>query len=185
MTTKVVVTGAYSTGKTILVGTLAAALADYGISCTVLSDVSRQCPMPLNTAQTGDGTLWLVGNQVSAEIEACAAGSDVVLCDRGVPDILAHHLEVLSRRPESRVELLRPFLEDWLSTYDLLLLSRVDEAIPILADGLRNPDAAYRTLLDGYAVDVVSGLARTVTLPFGDGVRLETSLQAVKRRLAV
>src|SRR5438046_1871174 len=106
---KVVVTGAYSTGKTTLVDVLAGALARDGISREVLPDISRRCPMPLNTSQTDDTTLWLIGSQVSGEVAAAATGAEVILCDRGIPDILSHHLEVLARRPERRVEMLRPF----------------------------------------------------------------------------
>ena len=181
---KVIVTGAYSTGKTTLVGDLAAAVVQDGWTCEVLADLSRRCPLPLNTDQTDDTTLWLIGSQVAAEIEASARGVDVVLCDRGVPDILAHHLEVLSRRAEQRVELLRPFLDRWMATYDLMLFSRVDETIPIEADGLRSTEATYRTLLDGFAEVIVGRLPTTLTLPFGESARLATSRQAVMRRLA-
>jgi nicotinamide riboside kinase len=181
---KIVVTGAYSTGKTTLVQDLADTLARRGVGLQVLPDISRTCPMPLNTDQTDDTTLWLIGSQISAEVAAAASGADVVLCDRGIPDILSHHLEVLGRRPERRVELLRAFLDEWVSTYDLLLLSRVDETIPVVADGLRVTDPAYRSLLDLYAAQVVEGRAASVTLPFGEPARLETALQAIARRLA-
>ena len=183
MTIKVVVTGAYSTGKTTLVCDLALAIGRAGFSCEVLQDISRSCPLPLNVDQTDDTTLWLIGSQVAAEIAAMSGSPDVILCDRGIPDILAHHLDVLTRRSEERVELLRPFLLQWLDTYDLLLLSRVNEAVPIEADGLRNTSPAYRTLLDGYAAMVTQGLGAAAELPFGEPARIEMSFHAVLRLL--
>ena len=181
MTVKVIVTGAYSTGKTTLARDLRSALADRGVSCRLVPDVSRQCPLPLNTEQADDTSLWLIGSQIAGEIEAVAEAPDIVLCDRGIPDILAHQQDVASRRPAGSVALLRPFLDHWLSTYVLFLFSRVDETVPIERDGLRDPDPNYRTLLDGFAAGVLKGLSDVVTLPFDESERLNVALQAISR----
>ena len=181
MTVKVIVTGAYSTGKTTLSVDLHNTLIDRGMSCRLLPDISRSCPLPLNTEQADDTSLWLIGSQIASEIEAVAEAPDIVLCDRGIPDILAHQQDVALRRSDGSVALLRQFLDHWLSTYTLFLFSRVDEAVPIEPDGLRNTDPNYRSLLDRFAADVLKGSTNVVTLPFDPHARLDVALQAIRR----
>ncbi len=55
-----VITGAFSTGKTSLVDSLADALTGLGLTVARVPDVARNCPVPLNTGQTDDASLWLL-----------------------------------------------------------------------------------------------------------------------------
>lgn len=181
MTSKVIVTGAYCTGKTTHAQDLQVALADRGHSCVLLPDVARQCPLPLNADQTEATSLWLFGNQVAAEIGAHFARPDFVLCDRGIPDIMTHHADLEARCTDGPVGLLLPFFDYWLSTYDLILFSRVDETLLIEADGIRDTDASYRTRLDSLAAASLTGRSNVVLLPSRRGERLEVSLQAISR----
>jgi nicotinamide riboside kinase len=181
---KVIVTGAFSTGKTTLVGSLADALIGSGITVARLPDVARNCPVTLNSDQTDDASLWLLTTQISREIAAAFGMEQVLLCDRGVPDVLAHHLVVRERDGEGRVALLDRFLDIWLETYDLILLSRVDESVPIMSDGLRDGDAAYRTMLDDYAARVLAGRKGVHELPFEGAQRLDYAREMIARSLA-
>jgi len=180
---KVIVTGAFSTGKTTLVGALAAALVGSGFTVARLADVARSCPVPLNSDQTDDASLWLLTTQVAREIAAALGPEQVLLCDRGVPDVLAHHLEVRDRDGASTVALLDRFLDSWLETYDVILFSRVDESIPIVSDGLRVGDPTYRRMLDDYASKILSGRKGVHELPFGECPRLHYAREIVARSL--
>jgi len=71
----------------------------------VLPDVARESPAPLNENQTDEASIWLASVQISREIAAGFRESDVLLCDRGVPDILAHHQDVEEGRRGGRVAL--------------------------------------------------------------------------------
>ncbi len=122
--------------------------------------------------------------QVSREIAAALGPEQVMLCDRGVPDVLAHHFEVQARKGGNRVRLLDRFLNSWLGTYDLILFSRVDESVPIVRDGLRAEDAAYRRTLDGHAAGVLSGRKGVHELPFGEFQRLDYAREIVTRCLS-
>lgn len=177
-------TGAYSTGKTSLAAKLAEALSADGFAVALLPDVGRTCPLPLNNNQTDDASLWLLATQVSREIASQSSDVDLLICDRGIPDVLAHHEEVRARSSAGRVELLQPFLREWLKTYDLILFSRVDQAIPIEADDLRNEDPDYRTLLDGYAARVLTGVPNVFELPIGAAERLTYAREAATRWLS-
>jgi nicotinamide riboside kinase len=181
---KVIVTGAFSTGKTSLVESLADALIGLGLTVARVPDVARNCPVSLNANQTDDASLWLLTTQVSREIAAALGPEQVMLCDRGVPDVLAHHFEVLALNGGGRVRLLDRFLDSWLGTYDLILFSRVDESVPIVRDGLRAEDAGYRTMLDDFAARVLSGRKRVHELPFGKSQRLDYAREVVIRCLS-
>lgn len=183
---KVIVTGAYSTGKTGLVDTLHFALTSSNRTVVRVPDVARQCPVPLNTEQNANATLWLIATQISREIEAGQGSEDVMLCDRGVPDVLAHDLDLnldLANGERSWIPLLNPLLKQWMLTYDLLLLARVDEQTPIATDGVRVEDAAYRTRLDHCAVSVLAGTLGVEELPLGGPERVAYALAAVERAL--
>lgn len=183
MTLKVIVSGAYSTGKTTLVESLSAELRNVGLTVTALPDVARGCPMPLNQAQTNDASLWLIGMQLARETEAVAAGPAIVLCDRGIPDILSHLDEAASRGGMGSVGLMRPFLDRWLESYDLILYAQLNESTPIEPDGVRLEDHDFRTLMAGLAQRIVAPLAdRTVVLPSDKDARCVAAFQAIMRR---
>lgn len=179
-----IITGAFSTGKTSLADSLADALIKSGLTVTRVPDMARHCPAPLNSGQTEDASLWLLTTQIAREIGTALGPEQVMLCDRGVPDVLAHHFEVRARYGDGRVGLPGQFLDSWLGTYDLILFSRVDEAVPILPDGLRTGDAAYRTMLDSYAARVLSGRERVYELPFGESRRLDYAQALVTHSLS-
>jgi hypothetical protein len=181
---KVIVTGAFSTGKTSLVETLSSGLVELGVSVATVPDVARDCALPLNATQTEEATLWLLSTQIAREIEAGLGPEMVMLCDRGVPDVLAHHLDLETSNGTSWADLMKPFLGRWMTTYDLILFSRVDERIPIGSDGLRTEDAAYRTRLDRCAQRVLSALPNTEELPSQPAQRLCYAREAIVRSLS-
>ncbi len=179
---KVIITGAYSTGKTGLVDALCSDLRSIGRTVARVPDVARNCPVPLNTDQNADATLWLITTQVAREIEASLGKEDVMLCDRGLPDVLAHDLDVKGTGGDW-VRPLQPFLDLWLPTYDLLLFARVDERVPVAGDGLRVEDPVYRSRLDRCAESVLAGRPGVLELPHGASERLSYARDAVMRSL--
>jgi predicted ATPase len=176
---KVIVTGAFSTGKTSLVDALEPALLARGLSVLRLEDVARTCPFPLNEGQTDEASAWLATTQVSRELQAAAASPDIVLCDRGVPDILAHQEDLRATGRGGLLETMRQFLERWCGTYSVVLASRVDPSIPPEEDGLRFADAAYRARLAHRAETVLSRFAKPVWLHHDPSARLTQALDAI------
>jgi len=180
LTVKVIVTGAFSTGKTTLVNALVPALSGRGLSVVLLDDVSRSCPFPLNEGQTDEASAWLATTQVSREIDAAAAAPDVIMCDRGVPDILAHQEDLRASGRGGLLETMRPFLERWCGTYAVVLASRVDPAIPPEEDELRLADPAYRERLAECAQIVLARFAEPVWLRHAPADRLAQALEAIR-----
>jgi predicted ATPase len=143
---KVLITGPYSTGKSTTVAALSRALHAAGLSVEAVDEVARRCPFPLGPGQTEDATLWLLHQQMADEVLATLHQPDVLLCDRGIPDILAHWLDVRANRPESiQMDAFISYARTWAKTYDQIFLSSIDQTIPPEPDALRIIDAAYRT----------------------------------------
>ncbi|WP_257541853.1 ATP-binding protein [Sphingobium sp. CFD-1] len=181
---KVIVTGAFSTGKSSLVEALALELTDIGLAVVRIPDVARTCRLPLNEAQTDATSLWLLTTQVAREIEAQAGPELVMLCDRGVPDILAHHRD---NRPAAHgrwLEAMGAFPKKWIATYDVVLFSRIDDNKSIAADGLRSEDPAYRKRLDGHAAEILAHRAGIVTLAHDFSERLRQAREAIALALS-
>lgn len=178
---KVLITGAYSTGKTLLVNGLKRRLENHGIPAFSLSDSSREIPFPLNRNQGHDTTLWLLSWQISKELtaERLNTPESIIICDRGVPDILAHNLEACTRAQGLKSNVALDAGTSWCSSYNLSFMSLIDNTIPILQDGLRDPDPKYRHRMEAFARETVAPLNPCLTLPLGLEDRLEYSLNEI------
>ncbi|HQV04701.1 MULTISPECIES: AAA family ATPase [unclassified Novosphingobium] len=176
---KAIVTGAYSTGKSTLIRALGTELRKDGLTIVELPDLARSCPFPLNEAQTHSASLWLLTTQISREIEASRGTETIMLCDRGVPDILAHYGEHVQYEDDPWFTSVSPLSERWISTYDVVLFSQVDENIPIAVDGLRSEDPSYRRLLGARATEVLSTRADAVVLAHDPAERVHQAREAI------
>jgi predicted ATPase len=146
---KILVTGAHSTGKTTLIGAITNDLTKRGLRIAAVSDVARNCPFPIGLSQRENGTMWLLHQQLAAEIGAEATQPDYIVCDRGIPDILAHWSDIRIREPVSYfVDQLKPYMKLWAQTYTLVFRSQIDPQHDLAADGLRETDPTYRVHIE-------------------------------------
>lgn len=149
---KVLISGSFSTGKSGFASALARELTDKGVTSMLIPEVARTCPYPLNKAQTIETSMWLTSQQIKVEIEAEHTKPEIVICDRGLPDILSHALTVYNKARDARLfDVMISIMKSWSSTYDLVLWSKIDPEIPILGDSLRLTDDAYRRRLQRMA----------------------------------
>lgn len=136
---KILITGTHSTGKTTLVLDVVARLRQSSVE--IIAESARNCPFVLNTHQNLLSTTWLIASQLRAEVEAQTRPEvDLVICDRGLPDILAYH--------EMATGVVEPWLvamaEGWMSGYDQVFVARPDPARPMSSDELRVEDTVFR-----------------------------------------
>lgn len=167
---KLLVTGAHSTGKSGLASAIVEDMRLAGYSAVLVEDVARSCPFAIGLGQTDRGTMWLLHQQVAAELRAEAGNADWIVCDRGVPDILAHWTEIglRSGSQSELMERLKAYLTVWAQSYSDVFQSFIDERIPLIADGLREPDPAYRVLMERLVVEELQKLGvSSISLPFG------------------
>ncbi|MFW6282422.1 MAG: hypothetical protein ACOC1P_00005, partial [Minisyncoccales bacterium] len=67
---KIAFLGTHGTGKTTLAHDLVTKLKKQGIDAGFLSEIARKCPFPLNEERTKKSQIWIILNQIIAEIEA-------------------------------------------------------------------------------------------------------------------
>ena len=176
---KILITGAFSTGKTTLVGKISDALKKADQRVSVLDDLARSCPFPLNQDQNFVSSVWLVTTQISRELESTTGTADYLLCDRGTPDILSHWAESqLENSPVDHLPLMS-FAKEWINTYDVVLYCALNPEIEIVPDGLRSTDEAFRSRLDGHLRALLCGRKRVIPVTGSQLEREKKSLQAL------
>lgn len=147
-----------------------------------MPEVARICPFPLNSNQSETTSIWLLTSQISREIEAAASNPDVLLCDRGIPDILAHLEEVCRRGDSQIIASVRQFVNAWCSSYDLVLVSRIDHDVAIVPDGLRVADESYRRLMEEFSDTILSSLKMGLALPNSIDERVSYAVELISSR---
>jgi len=80
--------GTHGTGKTTRARAMAAQLKakDPAKRLTLLSDVARSCPLPVNEKTSDLARRWIFHRQMTREVE-CVAQNDIVVCDRTILDM--------------------------------------------------------------------------------------------------
>ena len=179
---KVLVTGAYSTGKSTLSGALQKELLNDcpGNSVALVKGVARESGLNLNLDQTAETTAWLLGAQIERERTVVSNyAHQYVVCDRGVPDILAHNLDAAQRGNGLHDETVIQSSIAWCDTYDIVLLSLIDSAQAVEEDGLRIQDPVYRQRMQGFALQAVKHCKKPIILPGGFEDRVRLSKHAI------
>ncbi len=137
---KIALIGTHGVGKTTLCFDLAARLKRLDRGVHLVTEVARECPLPINRDTTLDAQTWILHAQCAREIEAAAKG-DIVVCDRSVLDNYAYLVHALGRRPE-----LDAWIARWCSTYAGLF------KVPLWQkprfDGTRDTDLAFQSEID-------------------------------------
>ena len=133
---KIALIGSHGVGKTTLCYELAAKLKRRDVDVELVTEVARQCPLPINRATSADAQAWILHTQMAREI-AAATSHAVVLCDRSVLDNYCYLLYATGPQPTWE-----PLLARWLRTYNLLV------KVPLWTtprwDGVRETDASFQ-----------------------------------------
>ncbi|HRC86348.1 MAG TPA: AAA family ATPase [Thermoanaerobaculia bacterium] len=129
---KIAFIGSHGVGKTTLCYGLAARLKARDVSCEVVHEVARRCPLPINRDTTYAAQAWILHTQIAEELVA-GARYPVVLCDRSALDNFVYLLLAAEREPA-----LERLVDAWMPTYSLLIdVPIVDSPAP---DGIRAAD---------------------------------------------
>lgn len=148
------VTGAHSTGKTVLLRRIEMELRAQGVTVARTGRLGRcaaDIGLPKMDQHTAQSTEWIMAQGIADEIAAFAPGADVVLADRAVIDALAYFHAALEFRSEpvdpGESERLRMLAGTQYGKYDLLLATVLDPAAP-LEERQHTYDPRYRALVD-------------------------------------
>jgi len=170
---KVAFIGTHGVGKTTLCYGLAARLKARDISLEIVHEVARRCPLPINEGTSLASQSWILHTQLAEEVVA-AARYPVVICDRSVLDNYVY-LMLAAGRQES----LDRMVDDWLATYDVLVIVPITEAPQ--ADGFRTTNPEFQRLVeDRLSREVETRGAPALRL---DPMARETWLDEVEREV--
>ncbi len=143
---KIAISGTQGTGKS----TKALELATYHKKQSpdkkvfLLQENVINCPLPFNKGTTMESQMWIVSDQIKAEIEA-EVKYDIVVCDRCVFDPIAYaNVCGLPRVGET----LYNFLKYWGKSYHEMYLMDGITNNYVFADGIRDTDEEFRMNID-------------------------------------
>ncbi len=141
---KVALVGTHGVNKTTIAYELAGVLKRKGKSVELLTEIARECPLPLNEQATREAYQWIIARQVQLEIEKTPR-ADVLICDRSVLDNFAYYVRRYGRRGEE-AKALESYCRSWMTSYDLLV--RLPITHPLTSDGFRSTDARFQLEID-------------------------------------
>lgn len=137
---KIAFIGSHGVGKTTLCYGLAARLKARDVSCEVVHEVARRCPLPINQDTTSAAQGWILHNQIAEELVA-GARYPVVVCDRSALDNYVYLL--LAHGPSPLLEAL---VDSWVRTYSLLIeVPIIDQPVP---DGIRPANPTFQRAVE-------------------------------------
>jgi thymidylate kinase len=160
---KTALIGTHGVGKTTLCYEVAAQLKRLDWNVELVTEVARDCPLPINRETTLDAQQWILHTQCAREIArqrsarvAAPAHHAIVVCDRSVLDNYAYLVCALGRQTD-----LDPWLRNWCRTYTRLF--KVPVWKPPAFDGTRDTglefqrevDETIEALIADWKIDVV------------------------------
>jgi len=150
---KIAFIGSHGIRKTSALLAFAATVQRAGRSVELGREVVRDNPLGINEGATGEAQLWVLVSQIRQELEL-ASKADILATDRGVMDNYAYYLRACGGEDRFAV---RPLIERWSETYDLVVRLLPDVALQ--ADGVRSTSDAFRdeveAILDRELPDLV------------------------------
>ena len=173
---KVLLCGTFSVGKTSTLRDLLDKCALTGVRAALRGEPARDCPLPLDLGQGALTSTWLLGELIRVESALAAQDDlDVMLCDGGPPDVLAHTRSAIGRG--TVFDLCRA----WQPTYDRVFWARPEPGHPAEPDAIRVLDERYRQEID-LALEAAFGMLNVtpIELPHTGSSRVEIMLRGLR-----
>jgi len=138
---KLCVVGTHGTGKTTLTYQIASEFKKRGRNATVINEVARRCPFPINDGFDTEGAEWIITSQINRELQAKADGYDDIICDRSAYDPICYLKCV--EKPIKYWQKLAAYAEEWLKTYDKIIFV-IPSGKELVNDGIRSMDIDFQ-----------------------------------------
>jgi hypothetical protein len=152
---KIALIATQGVGKTTLAFELAARLKRLDRAVELVTEVARDCPLPINRDTTLDAQTWILHTQCAREI-AAQAKAEIVVCDRSVLDNYAYLVHAVGRRHD-----LDEWVRRWCATYSAFF--KVPTWRPPSFDGTRDLDATFQHEIDATIESLLDALGAHAT----------------------
>lgn len=138
---KIAFLGTHGTGKTTLAHDLVVKFKKQGVDAGFLSEVARKCPFPLNEEATRKSQIWIILNQIIAEMES-EEGCEILVCDRSVLDGYCYYVNKFGRS-----SVLEALVKEHLKTYSRLIRVPIREGL-LREDKVRSVSVEFQKDID-------------------------------------
>lgn len=147
---KIAVCGSHGVGKTTLVFDIASELKKMmkNDRIGIIQENAGNCPLPINKNGTFMSQMWMICDQVKAEIEMEESYS-VVVCDRSVFDPICYAMAINDEydgEPNDLADFIdyaESLMSIYAKSYDMIILLEPNSD-SISEDGLRSTDLEFR-----------------------------------------
>lgn len=158
---KVALVGTHGVNKTTIAYELAGVLKRRGKTVELLTEIARECPLPLNEQGTREAYQWIIARQIQLEIEKTAR-AEILVCDRAVLDNFAYYHRRYREMTEEHDALLGYCLS-WMQSYHLLI--RLPITHSLTADGFRSTDETFQHEIDSICDELFESRYNEQTCP--------------------
>ncbi len=146
---KLALIGTHGVGKTTLAYEICTLLKKRGSNVELVTEVARQSPFPVNAATTLEGQLWILHEQIAAELDAARRAPNVIT-DRAVLDNYCYLVNKFGRQLK-----LEAWLAWWMDSYSLLVgVPILESGIP--SDGFRSEDRAFQQRIHELLIELLA-----------------------------
>jgi nicotinamide riboside kinase len=146
---KVALVGTHGVGKTTLVYEVCSLLKKARHNVELVAEVARQSPFPVNAETTLAGQLWILHQQIAAELEA-SLRAPIVITDRSVLDNYCYLVNKFGRQPQ-----LETWLAWWMTSYSLFIgVPTIQGEIP--RDGFRSEDREFQSRIHNLLIELLA-----------------------------
>lgn len=163
MTYFIPIVGTHCAGKSTIAKKLTYFAKNRGFNATYISEVARDCPLPMHDGQTEETTKWILEEQIKRE-DALKNEFDIVFCDRSFADPLLYFFAKKENRPtltqfliENKKLCGKNFFHisvEYNKRYKHTIFQLLSdtELSSITEDGFRNTDLSYRKNIQDIAI---------------------------------
>ncbi|MFH0714480.1 MAG: AAA family ATPase [Candidatus Diapherotrites archaeon] len=138
---KIAVIGSLGAGKTYFCNHLHNHYLSKGENATVVDELSRQCPLPVNEKSSKEAQAWILFNQIVREIQA-EKDHKIVICDRSILDNYAYFVRAHKEKRD-----LDAIVKYWMPSYDFVFKIRASPQ-NLIADGFRSTSVRWQKEMD-------------------------------------
>lgn len=153
---KIGMIGCQGSGKTTKAFELCYELKKEGLDVQYVLELARKCPFDINKDSVDKTEYWIIGKTLEEEQEITG---DIVITDRTLLDNLAYGLYFHKDKFES----LKPFVKEYMKTYDLIFLMEPNDDY-LIDDGVRDTNKQFRDDIDKTIIDLINELNVSVII---------------------
>ncbi len=140
---KIAIIGTHSTGKTTLINKLDERIKKIGFRTTILFELSRQCPFPVNERASYEAQAWIQIKHLEQENNVDHQDK-IFLCDRATIDNFAYFRQAV---PDKNIGEWEARAVEHMHSYDLVFKTRKLD-IRAKEDGFRTTNEQFRKTID-------------------------------------